>query len=151
MRRLSAHGLGVELPPGWEGSIFRRRAGRGETTNPILHLATFPLPPHRADFGAGAVELMGPGDVFVSLFDHGTDSAGAPLFSRRGLPLPLRPDDFDPASLQRALPGQAGIQRFFTSANRAFALYVVLGGGRHRHRVVPGLNAVLATLTVARR
>lgn len=149
MRELRAHGLGVSLPPGWEGSIFRRRPDPGERTHPVCHLATFPLPAGRGDFGHGAVEAMGPDDVFVSLFEYGPESVGMALFADHGLPVPIRPDAFDPAMLARTLPGQAGVQRFFTWKGRAFSLYVVLGSYARRHRVVPGLNGVLATLTAA--
>ena len=34
---------------------------------------------------------------------------------------------FDRNSLQRAVPGQSGLQQFFTHRGRAFCLYVVLG------------------------
>src|SRR5437867_2391132 len=36
---VSAHGISVDLPHGWEGRIFRRRHG-----DPTLHAATFALP-----------------------------------------------------------------------------------------------------------
>ncbi|HVM41755.1 MAG TPA: hypothetical protein VM618_13350 [Acidimicrobiia bacterium] len=150
MPDLRAHGLAISLPPGWEGAIVRRRANPGEATRPVTHLATFPLPPARGDFGAGAVEGMGSGDVFVALFEYGPESVGTPLFSEHGMPIPLRPDDFHPTQLQRRLPGQAGVQRFFTLAGRAFSLYVVLGSHRRRHATVPVVNAVLARLVVDR-
>jgi hypothetical protein len=70
------------------------------------------------------------------------------LFAPSGLPQHLDPDAFDPATLQRRLVGQAGLQRFFTQANRAFCLYVVLGGYTNRNTVVPRVNEVLASFQI---
>src|SRR5260221_162321 len=55
---LSRYGLTVDLPRGWEGSVFRRTPGPGEQTHPILHAGSFPLPPDRGDYGNGAVQAM---------------------------------------------------------------------------------------------
>ena len=87
MTRLEAHGLGVEVPRGWDGAVYRRSGDeraptpfgptglgpsslrRGTGTGPvgppmhyppILHLATFALPADRGDYGSGAIEGMGP-------------------------------------------------------------------------------------------
>lgn len=145
---MRAHGLSVGVPPGWEGTIIRRPADAGEVTFPVLHLATVSLPTDCDDFGSNVVDRLGRDDAFVSLFEYGPGSVGTPLFEAQGLPLPLRADDFDPAMLQRTLPGQAGAQRFFTVAGRALTLYVVLGSYARRHRVVPAVNTALATLAV---
>jgi hypothetical protein len=151
MAELRAHGLAVQVLPGWEGTIFLRVAGQGETTHPVLHLATFPLPAERGDFGTGAVELMEPDDVFVVVFDYGPASASAPLFAGRRMPRLLSGEDFTPYSLQRALPGQAGAQWFFCEAGRALSLYVVLGSFARRDRLVSGVNAVLRSFGVDTR
>ena len=45
-----------------------------------------------------------------------------------------------PAVLQRAIRGQAGVQRFFHESGRAFCLYVVLGAYSNRQQVVPEVN-----------
>ena len=60
-----------------------------------------------------------------------------------------RADDFNPNVLQRAIRGQAGVQRFFQEAGRAFCLYVVLGSLANRDRLVPAVNRVLATFELA--
>ncbi len=148
LREMRAHGLSIGIPPGWEGTIIRRPPGAGELTFPVLHLATISLPPDCDDFGSNVVERLGRDDVFVSLFEYGPESVGAPLFEARGLPLPLSSDDFDPAMLQRTLPDQAGVQRFFTVSGRAFSLYVVLGSYARRGTLTPAVNAILATLAV---
>jgi hypothetical protein len=45
------------------------------------------------------------------------------------------------------LPGHLGSQQFFTSANRAMVLYVVLGGGAALRSRIPEINAILPTLS----
>jgi hypothetical protein len=147
--RLARHGLALDLPSGWDGRIYRRALGAGAPTNAVLHAANFALPADRGDYGSGAVEHMGRGHVLVVLIEHDLAAAGAGLFRRQGLPLPLRPADFSPQALQRTLPGQSGVQRFFTWRGRPFCLYVVLGSHAGRARLLPVVNALLGTATVA--
>ena len=164
MTDLAAHGIGVNLPAGWEGRVFRRPAHGevaaaaadgspappGEVTSTVLHAATVPLPPDAGDFASGAVASLGPSDVLVVLVEYDAGSASAPLFARVSpVPRSVGTDDFSPRMLQRALAGQAGYQQFANEVGRAFCLYVVLGGFRNRARLVPRANALLSTLTVA--
>ncbi len=148
--RLSGHGVDVDLPPGWEGAI-RRGAGVGVEASAVgewpavAHLANFPLPPERADFGADVVESMRVGDVFVVLFEHDPTSADAALFSHTGVPR-LAASDFHRDALQHGVPGQSGLQRFFHVGARAFCLYVVVASHLDRADVVPEVNAVLASM-----
>ncbi len=124
---LSGHGISVSVPDGWEAAIYRRPVTvPGATTNPVLHAATFPLPPERGDFGSGAVEQIRSSDAFVALVEYDTEAAGKPLFAKKGPPVP-RLDTFGPHKLQRRLPGQVGAQLFFSERDRAFCLYAVLG------------------------
>ena len=169
--RLSAHGITTDLPAGWEGRITRRRrptmvaasptpdeaatraapagpvGAPGEVPGPVVHLANFALPEDRGDFGSGAVDLMRSGQVFVTLFEYGPESVGQALFTHQGIPT-LRPRMFSPTSLQRTISGQAGCQRFFTEANRAFCLYVVLGRHAEAASLVKKANTVLAATTI---
>jgi hypothetical protein len=161
---LQAHGLTVEPPRGWEGRIFRRPehgevssaaagapgapAPQGEETYAVVHVATIPLPVTVADYASDAVPDLGPNDALVIVKEFAPSEAGTPLFAPVGLPRSLDPDAFDPATLQRRLPGQAGVQRFFHESERAFCLYVVLGGYSNRHSVVPGVNAVLSSVLI---
>jgi uncharacterized surface protein with fasciclin (FAS1) repeats len=161
--RVAAHGFAVEAPPGWEVRIFRRPAAgevaaspadgppapRGETTHPVVHCSTVPMPTDIGDFGSSGVDRLGPDDVFVVVFDYGPGSVGQPLFATKGMPRTLEPSDFDPNMLQRTVLGQAGYQAFFTEAGRACCLYVVLGSYANRRRVTPQVNALLAGLTIA--
>lgn len=140
---LSAHGITVELPPGWEGAISGGAKSDAGGGSPVAHLATTALPPGRGDFGSGAVEDLGPDDAFVALVEYGPDCAGTRLFARQGLPRRLRTRGFNRRALQRTLDGQCGQQVFFTEAGRPFCLYVVLG---RDHDIAPLLDRVHAAL-----
>jgi hypothetical protein len=146
--QLAAHGLRVALRPGWEGRILRRRTETtAEQTYAVVHLASFPLPEARGDFGAGVTELMRSPDVFVTLFEYGPESLGSPMFATQGVPR-LTPDLFSSARLQRPLPGQVGCQLFFTEGGRPFCLYVVAGSRAYLPRIINEVNAVLDQLEI---
>lgn len=152
MTRLARSGVAVEIPPGWEGVIDGGRFAQlasGAQRPTVMHVGSFPLPAERGSFGSGATELMNTNDIFMTLFEYGSESAGTPLFAARGLPRNLQPDDFDRDSLQHALPGHSGVQRFFTENGRAFCLYVVLGSHIDRAELVPQVNALLATVQIS--
>lgn len=158
MARLTQHGLGVDLPRGWDGRItnrgqqnragFRIAAAGEETGGSLLHAGTFPLPEGRGDFGGGAVETMRRGDVFVALFEYDRESAGTALFAAQGVPTNLTPTDFDGRSLQRLIPGHLGVQRFFSAKGRAFCLYVVIADDGNLPSLVREANRMLASLTI---
>lgn len=155
MTRLEGSGLAVDLPTGWEGQIGRSTGVRplvaapGDDQGPtVVHLANFPLPAERADFGAEAVTQMRSGDVFVALFEYGPGAADRDLFAAQGLPR-IRAADFDRNALQHGHPGQSGLQRFFRVGSRAFCLYVVAGSHIDRADIVPSVNAVLDSLQIA--
>lgn len=147
--RMDSHGLGVDVPQGWDGEIYRREevAAEGQTF-PIVHLANFPLPPDRGDYGSGAVEMMRFDNIFISLVEFGPESVGMPLFSIVGMPT-ARAGDFDPNRLQRPLAGQSGVQYFFHNGVRAFCLYIVLGSHSRRRELVPEVNQLLSGLQIA--
>jgi hypothetical protein len=113
----------------------------------VLHAATIPLPASRGDYGTGAVELLGPGDVLVALVEHGEAAAGTPLFERSGFPTPSAAD-FHPRGLQRTIDGQSGAQWFFHVGRRAFCLYVVLGSHAWRARLVPRVRELVDALVI---
>jgi hypothetical protein len=167
--RLAGHGLAIDLPSRWEGTIGRRPAdpaaaavavGAARTAAPALaeeqllpvaHLATFALPAERGDFGSGAVDVMAVGDVFLALVEFGPECAGTALFA----PLPrlptFVPGQFATTRLQRIQKGQAGAQVFCTVGGRAFSVYAVLGGAGRARALVPEVNAVLAATAVEPR
>jgi hypothetical protein len=163
--RLTGHGLTVALPPRWEGRLYRRVAAQpsaaphtvssgatgtgwpGELSHPILHLANFALPGSRGDYGTGAVERMGPDNLFLALLEFGPDCLGTALYSPRGLPR-LVPGQFNPNGMQRRVAGQAGLQHFFTEGNRPFCLYVVIGSHRRAVPLTRQANEVLERIEV---
>ena len=149
LTRVAAHGLRVDLPPRWEARVYLRdaTATASESVKPIVHLGNFALPPRRGDYGSGAVEVMRAAHAFVALVEFGAAEADTPLFAARGIPRPDL-DDFAPNALQRRLPGQLGVQRFFTENGRAFCLYVVLGSSRFGSQLVGEVHDVLDTVAV---
>jgi hypothetical protein len=148
MTTLSAEGITVELPTGWDGAIgHSSELADGSVRNVIAHFASFPLPARRGDFGGGAVNLMTSKDAFVVLFDYGREAAGAALFAAEGVPK-LASGHFDRSTLQRPMPLQSGVQRFFTAAGRAFCLYVVVGSHVDRADILPVVNKLIASLRI---
>ncbi len=166
MTRVVAHGLGVTLPARWEARVARRRAFGGtvggavggtgdqralgetvERTFAVLHLASFPLPEHRDDFGGNFTTRMRSSDAFVALFEYGPDAALQPLFSARGVPR-VTAQMFSPNRLQQRRPGQVGCQIFFNASARAFCLYVVAGSRASLPRIITQVNGALGDLEV---
>jgi hypothetical protein len=121
-----------------------------DVTRPVLHACTRPLPADRGDFGSGAVDLLGPNDIFMALVDYGMDVANQGLFEKQGLPR-LAPSQFGPNRLQRPLPGMSASQHFFSSGGRAFCLFTVLGSHARRMALVPRAAAMVSTLRITDR
>ncbi len=151
---LSAHGLEVTLPDGWDGRIYLDAPLNGATTNPVMQIGTFPLPPRDqvGDYGNGAIDHMGPGDGFVALVEFNPDLAQEPLFlANNGLPVPLGPGCFAWNQMQRRLPGLGGAQFFFNDKGRAFSLYAVVGSMVNVRAIAARLNPVVNTMTISER
>jgi len=158
--RLEGTGIRVDLPRGWEGRVRARgpepREGstgsaRTATVGPapaVVQAANFALPLTLGDFGGGAVEAMTTRDLFLTLFEYGLESAGTPLFARRGMPRGLRPGDLDPWTMRTPLPGMSGAQFFFTEAGRPFCLYVAVGSHLRRFRSLPVLTGILQSVEI---
>jgi hypothetical protein len=143
--------VSVEIPQGWEGDISGggfQLLDDGAREPTVVHVASFPMPAERGSFGAGAVELMSTRDVFMALFEYGAESVGTPLFASEGAPRRVAPGDFDRDALQFGVPGQTGLQHFFTENGRAFCLYVVLGSHIDRADMVERVNSVLDSLVI---
>ncbi len=165
MADLTAHGITVDVPPTWEGRIFARPefgqvaanafdgapAPQGERTNPLVHLATVPMPLEVGDFGSGVVEQLALNDLFIVVKEFDPSSAAFPLFRRAGMPLPLDPEEFSPNALQRTIPPQAGVQVFYNELGGAYCLYVVIGSFARRVELAREASDVLATVRVTPR
>ncbi len=146
---LEREGICLEVPRGWEGRIRKQVPDEpGGRTYNVLHAATIPLSGERADYGGGAVEQLGPNDVFVSLIEFGPEEAGTALYQEVTAIPTLTLPDFHRNQLQRRIRGQAGLQRFFTISNRPFCLYVVLGSIANARPLVEQVNELLAGLSV---
>jgi hypothetical protein len=138
--RLSAFGISLDVPQGWEARAF----SDGE---PTVHLATFPLPRADGEFGSRATARLPAEGVFLAL----TEYAVRPADLREGIfaarpPRRLRAEELSAHTLLRPVAGQRGVQRFFSAAARAFCLYVVCG--RDGIGRLAGVNDVLASLRV---
>jgi hypothetical protein len=148
--RLTGHGLSIDVPPGWEGRIFRRAGG-----GPVLHVATFALQDGDGDFGAAATGRMTAGDCFAALIEYDDRERirpGVGLFQAAGRPALPRLSDFAPNQLQVTRRGQRGWQRFFTEGGRPCCLYAVIQPGPLAPEpIVTQLDAVLRTLTLTPR
>jgi len=157
MTDLSGSGISVDLPSGWGGEISVEGVVLGsDGVDPppaahqsnVMHLANFPLPVDRGHFGDGVVEAMAYGDVFMVLYEYDPAGAGTGLFARRGAPVSVKIGDFDRNGLQRAIPGQSGLQVFFSEAGRTFCWYIVVGSHFDRIDALPGINQVLRSLVI---
>ena len=160
MTELSGSGISVDLPAGWGGHIRAESVKRLTPTGvdppvvvrspTVVHLGNFPLPADRGEFGSGAVEVMQTQDVFMVLFEYESSSAGIGLFAYMGSPGAVTAGDFDPNQLQRGIPGQSGLQLFFSEAGRAFCWYVVVASHLDRADAMPFINHVLRSLVIDR-
>ena len=169
--RISSYGISIVPPSGWDAHLYSRplvepsalppgvgapfaRRASAEGGAATLHTANFALPAHDGEFGTGATSSMPRDGVFVALVEYQTGQGlepGRGLFAPRRIPVPLGLSDFHSATLVRALPGQAGAQRFFTVADRPLCLYAVLGPGAQTRASVAHLNQALFSLEVFRR
>jgi hypothetical protein len=61
----------------------------------------------------------------------------------------LRADAFSPQSMQRAIAGMSGCQRFFQVAGRPFCLYVVVGSHATRAPLVRTADSVVRTISIS--
>lgn len=158
--------VAVELPSGWDGRVSRRErtdlpvgnAGLELLGAPrrehlvTVHAANFSLPGNDGDFGTGATSKMPREGVFTTLIEFqpgGGLEPGVGIYAPQGVPGPLSASDFRPDSMLRALPGQAGVQRFFTVAGRPFCMYAVIGSHRRASALVPQVNFLLGGVRIS--
>ena len=130
-----------------DGAAPDPRDRLAERTLPVLHVSTRPLPETVGDFGSGAVEALGPEDVFVALIEYGSDLADTGLFERQGVPR-LAPSQFGTNRMPREIVGRSASQHFFSVGGRAFCLFTVLGSHSRRMGTVPKAAAVAASLQI---
>lgn len=158
MAAFAARGITIDPPAGWDVQIrpagvslvapSDQRAAEELTSGAVLHAASFALPAERGDYGSGAVEQMGGSDVLVCLLEHEPAAASTALFRKVGVPR-LTPGMFSPQSMQRAIAGMAGAQRFFQVGGRPFCLYVVVGSYLTRGPLVRVADEVVRSIDIA--
>lgn len=145
---VSGFGLSMTVPTGWEAVIYRRPPTPGETTHPVAQAATVPIPTQRGDYGGGIVEALGPTDAFVAFLEFGPQAVGSALFpATKSAPL-VTADAYRARQLQRAVPGQVGVQRFFSIAGRSFCFYSVIGSLAARIPLCAAANQLISSFRV---
>ncbi len=163
---IAAHGISLSVPPGWDARIEVARDdpilappaprldgdrySRSGTLNPVVHLANYPLPARRGDYGAGAVEKMSARGVFIALVEFDVEAAATPTFARSGLPT-VRLADVHPDAQQQLVRGHCGAQSFFHANGRAFSLFVVMGSWAMRKALVRTANSAVAGVKIGPR
>jgi hypothetical protein len=145
---LTKDGISVDLPRGWEGRAFVPVAPAPALTFPVLHAATFAIPPDDSSYGGGLARAMGTEATMFALVEFDRALAGEKLFREDRLPIAVRPAELSPGALQVRRPGHAAVQRFFAESGRAFCLYAIVGSRHDRAARVRRLNDVLATLRI---
>jgi hypothetical protein len=148
--KLSALGLSVELPPGWEGRVVVMTAEDG-TRYPNLHAGNFAVRPEGSTFGQYSIERMDVQKAMVVVVEYGPASVGTALFSSGRWPPSLLVVDLNPANFPGPAPeGLAGNQNFVTVNGRAFCIYTVLGLVGGAAPLMPQVNHVLESIAVER-
>ncbi len=144
---VSGHGIAVDLPAGWEGRIYRRKLAN---TYPVLHAGSFALPHGDDDFGAGAIDAMRDGDVFIAMLEYDPALGGSGLFNEPRVPVPIHATDLSPAAFRKRVSGRLAAQRFFTVHHRPFCLYLVIGSAQvvADRGAVRAANKVLRTVSI---
>lgn len=140
MDRLTAHGIEIDVPPGWEAEL----SVRGDDPLVVIHAANFWMPAERADYASEVLDVMGFRDIFISLIEFET----APRFASQGIPDKLDPEDYSRSRLPRRIGDLSGAQHFFSTANRAFCLHVVIGSHGLRRALGTGVNRFLSGLSI---
>ncbi len=145
---LSALGLSVGLPPGWEGRVVVMTSEDG-TRYPNLHAGNFALQPEGSTFGQYSIERMDPEKAMVVVVEYGPRSVGTELFSSGRWPPALTVADLNPANFPGPRPhGLAANQNFVSVNGRAFCIYTVMGLVAGAASRMAEVNEVLGSIWV---
>ena len=105
-------------------------------------------PPAVGDFGSGAVEVLGPEDVFVALVEYGSDLADTGLFCAAGRAAPGAVAVRHQPAAARDRRGAAPASTSSASGGRAFCLFTVLGSHAAGWRPCPAPPRSCASLQI---
>src|SRR5680860_180586 len=125
MKPISAHGVTVDVPAGWDVRVSKRD---GVVT---VHVANYAMPSRDGEFGPRATRTMPAGGVFLALTEYKPGLANKGLYKKRRVPQRLAPGDFSSHAVLNARRDQVGLQRFFTASKRPFCLYAVVRAPRN--------------------
>ena len=128
-KRLSARGVRVALPPGWDGRITARRWPLPDAAT--VSLASFPLASGDDTAASRARKAMGRNDVLLVLSET-LPARGAPAEQPR----------IDPRERR------ASVDRYVIASGRAFVLRASFGSRPPPRKLIERVNAVLARLAI---
>jgi hypothetical protein len=136
--KITADGVSIEVPPGWDGRIASRTWPLAGAV--IVQLASFELPEGDDPDGSRARNAMGVGDVVVELAE-GLREADVPVPRGR----------IDPNERLFAFGRFFFVDRFFVERGRAFSLHITFRERRPAKTLIPAINEALATLEIEPR
>jgi hypothetical protein len=139
---LTGYGLGLTLPVGWHGRIYRRAGGL-----PILQVGNFSLPSNDDDVGTEAIKRMRAGSILIVLLESPRQGKTGFKYQRVKLPIQVRSSDFLP--LFEGVPAShAFARRLFSTHGRRFMLWVQFGVRPAPAHLLRAANRALDSLTV---
>jgi hypothetical protein len=136
--RLSGHGITIKLPPGWDGRIADRGFPLAGAAN--AHVASFPLPATDDVWGSKARKAVGRDGVLLVLSEGLLDRSFAREMPR-----------IEPGVRLAVVDRRFVKEDWFVATGRAFVLDVVFGSRSPPEKLVRRVDAVLASLSIARR
>jgi hypothetical protein len=136
--RITAHGVSIEVPPGWDGRISSRTWPLAGAV--LVQLASFELP-EGDDLGGGrARSAMGADDVFVELAE-----------GLRETTVPVPRGHIHPTERLASFGRYFFVDRFFVEQGRAFVLHITFRERQPAKTLIPRINEALETLEIEPR
>ena len=132
VKRLTAHGVSIEVPPGWEGRVSRR--GGPLPGAAIISVGSFPISAREGGTPLTPPREMQREDVLLVLSE---------TLPNQKLP-PERPRI-------EAVGRRGSVDRYFVASGRAFLLHATFGSRRPPARMIGHANDVLASLKIEAR
>jgi hypothetical protein len=136
--RITADGVSIEVPSGWDGRIASRTWPLAGAV--LVQLASFELPDGDDPGGNRARSAMGVDDVFVELGE-----------GLRETDVPVPRGRIGPNERLSAFGGYFFVDRFFVERGRAFSLHITFRQRRPAKTLIPTINEALATLEIEPR